>query len=292
MNVQEPQRRPIPWPQILEAVQRVALFVLIGLAGLMVVPSLLRPFGSVLVASALTSFVAGALANVVCSRAFGRGQPADFGLAWRNASAREVGIGLAAGAGAGVVILLGALGLRVASYQAVRGAGPAGIAQIVGGIAVLAVILAFGALGEELLFHGYAFQFLVPKLGEFATVLPVGVLFGLAHAGNQNASGLSIINTMLWGILLGFAYLRTRALWMPVGLHFGWNLAISVLGFNLSGFTMGETGYALHWSAGDLWSGGGYGPEGGLATTVMVVALFFLVTRLTGQSDPGWERGS
>jgi len=42
---------------------------------------------------------------------------------------------------------------------------------------------------------------------------------------------------------------------------------------------MGVTGYTLHWRAGDLWSGGAYGPEGGLLTTIVVIALFFVLQR-------------
>jgi uncharacterized protein len=53
---------------------------------------------------------------------------------------------------------------------------------------------------------------------------------------------------------------------------------LPLFGANLSGFTMGVTGYALHWSVGNLWSGGDYGPEGGLPTTAVVVALFWIVS--------------
>jgi membrane protease YdiL (CAAX protease family) len=134
-----------------------------------------------------------------------------------------------------------------------------------------------------MLFHGYAFQLLIRSLGAFATILPASILFGLAHVGNQNATLLGVVNTALWGILLGYAYWRTNALWLPIGLHFGWNVTLPLFGVNLSGFTMGVTGYGLHWRAGDLWSGGGYGPEGSLLTTAIVVVLFFLVQRLFPQ---------
>jgi 2-hydroxychromene-2-carboxylate isomerase len=46
------------------------------------------------------------------------------------------------------------------------------------------VILIFGAAGEEILFRGYGFQVLLRSIGPFATILPVGVLFGALHAGN------------------------------------------------------------------------------------------------------------
>jgi membrane protease YdiL (CAAX protease family) len=145
-------------------------------------------------------------------------------------------------------------------------------------------VLIFGALGEELMFHGYGFQQLVRQFGAFSIVLPVGVLFGLMHAGNQGASLLSVINTAAWGMLLGYAYLRTGALWLPVGLHFGWNLAAPLLGMNLSGFTMRVTGYELLWNTRALWSGGDYGIEGSLFTLAMVVVLFMGLRRTVEQA--------
>jgi hypothetical protein len=48
---------------------------------------------------------------------------------------------------------------------------------------------------------------------------------------------------------------------------------------------MGVTGYALHWKAGALWSGGGYGPEGSVLTTVVVIALFFVIHRYTSEPE-------
>jgi hypothetical protein len=74
--------------------------------------------------------------------------------------------------------------------------------------------------------------------------------------------------------------LRTRALWLPIGMHFGWNVAMPFLGENLSGFTMGMTGYELHWRTDVLWSGGAYGLEGGLLTTGVVAGLFVLLYRV------------
>ena len=140
-------------------------------------------------------------------------------------------------------------------------------------------------MGEELLFRGYAFQLLVRSFGPFATILPTAVIFGLMHSWNPEATPLAIVNTVAWGILLGYAVWRTGALWLPIGLHFGWNVALPLLGSNLSGVTMGVTGYTLVWNVGVLWSGGGYGVEGSLLTTAIVVALFFVLRKLIPQSS-------
>src|ERR1019366_968579 len=122
-------------------------------------------------------------------------------------------------------------------------------------IAFLTVVLLFGSVGEELLFRGYGFQVLVHAVGPFAAILPVSVLFGAAHMTNHNVTPLALFNTALWGALLGYAFIRSGDLWLPIGLHFGWNWTLPLLGSNLSGFTMGVTGIAFQSRGGDLWTG-------------------------------------
>jgi uncharacterized protein len=261
-------------PDKLRLLVRLGVFVGLVIVGRIVFPFVMQPFGGLLVVSALSAFATGALANAAVARGWERGQLSDFGLAWTPVSARELATGIACGAGAAALIAVTGLISGMARFAAVPSAERAWA-----GIPLLAIVLLFGSVGEELVFHGYAFQQLVRHVGEFATVLPVGILFGLLHLGNQNITLLAVVNTIAWGILLGCAYLRTRALWLPIGMHFGWNVAMPFLGENLSGFTMGLTGYELHWRTGVLWSGGAYGLEGGLLTTGVVAGLFVLLYR-------------
>jgi membrane protease YdiL (CAAX protease family) len=262
-------------PAKLRLLVRVTIFVLLVILGRMVFPVLMRPFGGLLVVSALTSFATGALANAAMARGWERGQLTDFGLGWTPASAREFAIGIAGGAVGAMAIATVGLISGLAKFSPTPGAASAWA-----GIPFVAVVLLFGSVGEELIFHGYAFQQLVRHMGEFATVLPVGILFGLVHLGNQNVTLVAVVNTIAWGILLGCAYLRTRALWLPIGMHFGWNVAMPLLGENLSGFTIGVTGYELRWRTDALWSGGAYGLEGGLLTTGVVAGLLILLYRV------------
>jgi membrane protease YdiL (CAAX protease family) len=143
-------------------------------------------------------------------------------------------------------------------------------------LAFLAACLVAGAVGEELLFRGYAFQLLLARVGPYATVLPMGVIFGLLHSGNPNASWLGLANTAGFGILFGYAYVRSRDLWLPIGLHFGWNVTLPMFGANLSGIKIINevTGHRMVWTAGDLWSGGEYGPEASVLTTGVLLVLF------------------
>lgn len=265
-------------PDKLRLLVRVGVFVLLVILGRMVFPVLMQPFGGLLVVSALSAFATGALANALVARGWERGQLSDFGLGWAPKSGRELGTGIAGGAGGAVLIVVAAVVSGLATFDTVPLAERAW-----GEIPVLVVVLLFGSVGEELVFHGYAFQHLVRHMGEFATVLPVGILFGLMHLGNQNVTLLAVVNTIAWGVLLGCAYLRTRTLWLPIGMHFGWNVAMPFLGVNLSGFTIAVTGYELHWRTGVLWGGGAYGLEGGLLTTVVVAGLFIMLYRVIPQ---------
>lgn len=256
---------------------RVGLFVLIGYLSLNILGLVLFwVTGSGVIAATMATFAAAALANAITVRIYERGQLSALGLGWAKTSRREFLLGLSSGAGAAALVVLLPLSTGAAYFERVASAE-----HIVAAVAFVCFVLLFGAFGEEMLFHGYAFQLLIRRIGAFATILPAAVLFGLAHIGNEHSNWLGIGNTMLWGVLFGYAYLRTTALWLPIGLHFGWNVVLPLFGANLSGFTMGVTGYALHWKTSDLMSGGAYGPEGSLLTTGVVVILFFVLHRYT-----------
>jgi membrane protease YdiL (CAAX protease family) len=274
---------PAPQPDKIGILLRVGLFILIGWMSMMVfttVMLLILGPDSLLVTSAMSVFVGAALANAITVRVYERGRLSDLGLGWMGTSGREFLIGAGAAIAGAVVVAGGPLAVGAAHFEAVPT-----VEHRWASFAFVSIVLLFGAFGEEMLFHGYAFQLLIRSLGPFATILPVSIIFGLAHIGNQNASIFGIFNTFLWGVLLGFAYLRTRALWLSIGLHFGWNFALPLFGVNLSGFTMGVTGYALRWRVGTLWSGGNYGPEGSVLTTVIVIALFVGVLRVFRDPD-------
>jgi len=144
----------------------------------------------------------------------------------------------------------------------------------------LAILLLAAVVGEELLFRGYAFQYLARNWSQTLTILLSGAFFGLAHLANANVEPLGAANTALWGCLLGYSYTRAKTLWLPTGIHFGWNLASVLFTTNLSGTTMKATAWSLRWSASDLWSGGAYGIEGGLLVTIVALPVFWFVRRV------------
>ena len=128
------------------------------------------------------------------------------------------------------------------------------------------------AAKEEVIFRGYAFQRLVEAITPVGAIAVTSALFGLAHFTNPHRTWISTLNTALVGIPFCVAYLRTRSLWLPIGMHFIWNF--------LQGFCFGLPVSGLAFSAtvltarvqGPAWlTGGNYGPEGGLLATPSIL---------------------
>ena len=278
-----PATSPEERKKLLGALLRVGVFALIAALGYYFAFPLIIAFlgAPVFVISTLGTFAAAAVANTLALRIYERGNLSDIGLGWTAASRRNLSLGVLGGAGAALAVILVPLVVRAADLEPVTGERLRWPSLL-----FVSILLLFGAVGEEMLFRGYGFQVLVRGIGPFATILPVSVLFGLAHSQNLNFGPLALFNTILWGVVFGYGYLRSGDLWLPIGLHFGWNWTLPMLGANLSGFTMDVTGYAMHWKIGDRLSGGAYGPEGGLLTTTVVIALFFYILKAPIQHQP------
>jgi len=205
----------------------------------------------------------------------------ELGLWWTRQSSENLAIGLIGGAGSALLVLAPPLLTGAAHIVSTPADQPTA-----GTMIYVTIMLSAGAVGEELLFRGYGFQTLLAATGPFATILPVGVIFALLHERNPNASSLGIVNTAAFGILFGYAYLRSRDLWLPIGLHLGWNFTLPAFGVNLSGLRMKVTGYEMSWTAGDLWSGGDYGPEASVLTSVVVFLLAFYLWKAPIRRQP------
>jgi membrane protease YdiL (CAAX protease family) len=156
----------------------------------------------------------------------------------------------------------------------------------------LAVVLAAAALTEELLFRGYAFRLLASRYGGGAAIAVTAPVFAALHLANPNAALLPILNIGLAGVLLGLAYWRTLSLWYATGVHFGWNLTMGFADLSVSGLDMGIPSYDPELAGPVLWTGGHFGPEGGLLVTFAATAgIWWLwrTKRLTRTLDTtGW----
>jgi hypothetical protein len=211
--------------------------------------------------------------NALCLRIYESASLDRSGLGWSPASRVNLGLGVLGGAAAASLVL----GPPLLTGAAMMQRSPQDADGTLGMFFFVGAMLLCGAAGEEILFRGFAFQKLLSVLGPAATILPIGVIFALMHASNPSATPLGLVNTGGFGMLFGYAFLRTHDLWLPIGLHFGWNITLPLFGANVSGLKMKLTGYTIEWSASTIWSGGEYGPEGSIMTSAVLFALFVLI---------------
>jgi len=189
--------------------------------------------------------------------------------------------------------VIGVISLALATAIATVGGGlsftispRAALVQVLETLVFSGLLFILAALAEEALFRGYPLQTLTRAnlawLGVFLTSVP----FAAIHLKNPNvAAGFTFINTALAGVWLAVAYLRTRSLWFPLGVHWAWNWALgSLFGLPVSGISdLAPHPLLRGTDLGPAWlTGGSYGIEGGLACTITLVAstIFILRTRL------------
>jgi membrane protease YdiL (CAAX protease family) len=139
------------------------------------------------------------------------------------------------------------------------------------------------ALNEEIAFRGYFLQNLEEAFGTWWAVGISSLVFSSFHFLNPHFSWLAFLNIVLAGLLFAVAYLLTRNLWLPIALHFSWNYFQGpVFGFPVSGLRFPSL-LALEISSGALpFSGGSFGPEGGLTgtlATLLGLAILWLWAR-------------
>ena len=158
------------------------------------------------------------------------------------------------------------------------------------GLAYAVAVAASAAVGEEIIFRGVVFRITEEGFGTLVALVLSATLFGLLHGFNPGASPVSMAAIALEaGILLALAYTATRSLWLPIGLHFGWNFTEGgVFGAPVSGNS--AHGLISSTLSGDpLWTGGAFGPEASLAAVLvcLIASLAFLaITVRRGNWQP------
>ncbi|MCS6816713.1 MAG: CPBP family intramembrane metalloprotease [Blastocatellia bacterium] len=210
------------------------------------------------------------LASAVCLRWLDRRPFQSLGYQWRQRGWCEylVGFGLAALMITIVVLIELPLGHVDLQWEG----RPA--AETASGTLQAFFFFNVAAAFEEFLFRGYPLQTLLLDVRPTLAVSAPSLLFGLGHAGNPNASALGVFNTVLAGVWLSIAYMKTHRLWLPIGLHAGWNFTMSTIyGLTVSGIEE-RIGTSLFRASqtGPAWlTGGSYGPEGGVLVTVVLI---------------------
>lgn len=229
------------------------------------------------------------------ARGIDRRSPRDYGFRMCREWRLDFGVGFLLGAGTLTAVFAAEWGmgwLRVTSLYQTIFTGP----FILAGIAALLSLLAVG-VGEEFTFRGYQIKNLAECIsgGRRVTLAPAvallitAVIFGVLHMANPNATLLGGMNVVLAGLLLGWAYLVTGELALPIGLHFGWGFFEEfVYGFANSGQTPLSSLIGSEVEGPDLWTGGAFGPEAGLLITPLILVDALLLS-LWVKSRGRWQ---
>lgn len=264
----------------LQILWRVALFMLaFGLIGaLLIVP----------LASALTDWqetfpilaqlffdIAGAIAMLAATwlltRFVDHRTFQSIGLAPKNAP-RSLAAGLALGA---IWLALSVGGVWAAGWTSLQ--TPVAVSGSL--LLLLAASVFLNTLTQQLLLCGYILQTIRSRANSHVSMLASAALFSAYHAGAYHGAWLPIINVFGAALLFCLAYEVAGNLWFPVGIHFAWNLLLGpVLGLTVSGtekMGLGWQVFSVHGPP--LFTGGGFGLEGGLVVTVTSLLLIVAI---------------
>ena len=157
---------------------------------------------------------------------------------------------------------------------------------------VLAIISGFS---EELIFRGLLFRVVEESLGSWLALAISALIFGLLHLANPNATlwgGIAI--AIEAGVMLAAAYMYTRRLWLPIGIHFAWNFTqgaifgVAVSGNEAKGLLQSTL------SGPSLLSGGDFGAEASIFAVVICLAAGIYFLQKSSQQgkfiQPFWKR--
>lgn len=119
------------------------------------------------------------------------------------------------------------------------------------------------------------------------TNLPLAIaisssLFGILHMGNAGVTFLSVLNIILDGVLAGLLFIYTDSIWLVVAQHGTWNYVQgNLLGFQVSGTGTDASIFSFTMGDGPDWlTGGEFGAEGSIITTLVLLLSVVMVYRL------------
>ena len=219
------------------------------------------------------------IAGYLCTR-FLEGLPwRSLGLTFHTGWFRDLALGSAVGfASLAFAVAIASKGLHFSFTTA-------GLVPTIRSLIGSAVLLFVAALAEEAMFRGYGLQTLSRAKLAWLGVLLTSVPFALVHLSNPNVVPfVTFANTAIAGIWLAAAYLRTRSLWLPLGVHWSWNWALGwFFGLPISGINLVSSPLFRGEELGPKWlTGGSYGIEGGVACAIslIIVTVFLWRTSL------------
>ena len=201
----------------------------------------------------------------------------SLGLKLDGRSWLDIGVGIAISLIQMGFIYVAMLGLGWLSFEGFAWeVDPLSI--VVSNVFFFFVVFVFVGWNEEILSRGYHLQTLASGLNMFWAVIISSAVFGLLHLANPNATWVSAAGIFFAGVFLAYGYIRTKQLWLPIGLHIGWNFFEGVgFGFPVSGLADIYKMLRIQIHGPEIWTGGAFGPEAGLIVVPALLLGAFLI---------------
>lgn len=132
------------------------------------------------------------------------------------------------------------------------------------------------ALGEEILSRGGLMLALKESKNPLLILGLPSLVFGFMHLGNEGVTPLAIINLVGFGLYASYCFYRSGNIYLPIGFHFAWNFVQgNIYGFHVSGI-QNYSSLKLDIVKENIFTGGAFGPEGGLGVTIALILIFIL----------------
>jgi membrane protease YdiL (CAAX protease family) len=139
------------------------------------------------------------------------------------------------------------------------------------------------AAGEEILFRGVLFRILEQSFGTSLSMALSALIFAAAHVTNPHFTITDMLEVSAGGLMMATAYGATRRLWLPIGIHFGWDFGLGGLFSNPKDLWGIKPLIDVHLQGADHLTGGAFTPDG---PEDLVIAL---VVCLTAAGLFGWR---
>ena len=176
----------------------------------------------------------------------------------------------------GLLMLGGAVALMAAVGYAAPEDGPPQLQGPPAVPGVLIALLGWAVQGpaEELVCRGWMLPVLAARYRLWVGVLVSSVFFAVFHGVNPNLTPIAGLNLVLYGVFAALYALREGGLWGIGAQHAAWNWAQgNLFGLEVSGIEpAGGMLINLMETGPDEVTGGAFGPEGGLAITLVLLA--------------------
>lgn len=145
------------------------------------------------------------------------------------------------------------------------------------------IMFIFQGMTEEVLCRGYLMVEISRRYSLIVAVTANVVLFGILHCLNSGITFLSVVNIVLFGLVFSLFFIKRGNIWLVAGFHSMWNFVQgNFFGIKVSGTDVDASVLKTSLPSGnDIFNGGHFGIEGGIATTIVCsLILVYMVVKM------------